>query len=666
MQAPRRLVLTAAAIAAAALLPRAAAAQSACDIDPNSYDCRYEDQFEPAECYELTLEQCQTPHILQQCAVWAQSHCDELVNQAYQSQAASMTATRSALNPSSQRLQSVKSIGYDASGDRLAGYQTTYTGKVLNQRFYKKSGSIFDMLTPQERWELNGDRVTSCEEYSYEKYYQWSQFEQAIKDRAGDWYGAFDAMMRDGAALRDGDVGRRERGPWGISLSVLLSRNAPPAGPKNAYFQPAWDGTAAALPHPSGTPYVKQFDPRIAGWLASGGKSWTPPTSWQTLRTQGYAVTTTTVPEQLALEQQKQKDYLALWDERRQYYRDWLTCAFSGPGTPSARCLPGITTQQQAAETYGAILSWIDSDIEAKLLEAQAKGCLSTSLSVCDFDPRPFILRLTQLVRATQEADYQRCVKLSKNNFGASGLFGKVAASGSEDFGVSSPTDYRVSSGMVDILFGKVETWLERAGFKFPTDPVTKKPVLGNLVGDSSEIGGSFLGAKFGYDAGWSASDFAWGRDVWQAQAEAHANAYADARVFGQPVEVFKANAKAWTHGDNQVSIEHSVRVLGQNLYTPVSGTQTLDWNLTIDKGVERNLVSYSTYIVVVCIPIRLDAGVSGALGVDGGIGARLERNPTAKTIDLAARARVTPRARLSAFVAASVSAGIVSVGVGG
>src|SRR5262245_41522721 len=103
--ASRRLFFTLAA-AAAALAPRAAAAQSACEIDPNSFDCRFDGAFEPGECYELTLEQCQDPNIFGQCRTWAQSHCDQLVNEAYQSQAASMTATRSALNPSSQRLQS--------------------------------------------------------------------------------------------------------------------------------------------------------------------------------------------------------------------------------------------------------------------------------------------------------------------------------------------------------------------------------------------------------------------------------------------------------------------------------------------------------------------------------------------------------------------------------
>lgn len=101
-----------------------------------------------------------------------------------------------------------------------------------------KPGPIIPWLDPlrmkRDTWEANGDKVSSCEEYVFEKYYEYTRFEDAVA-RAGldDPRAAFNVAYGDASqstSIGTLGVAQEKVGTWGPFLAMTVNgRNDVPA-----------------------------------------------------------------------------------------------------------------------------------------------------------------------------------------------------------------------------------------------------------------------------------------------------------------------------------------------------------------------------------------------------------------------------------------------------
>jgi hypothetical protein len=624
------------------------------------------------------LDLCGTPTV-DQCrnADWYKTTCGKLkkedcratIEGDYRARRATLTESRSVRVPDgmagAQSVETVPAAPYDRSRDYISGYTSTATGQMLNLRPAASVGLSYDLgAARRAAWRANGARINSCEEYVAERFWGWTQFEDVVEDLGTNYAAIYDEAMRDGSFIAGGDI--KSLNGW-IPLTVRWDTTT--VKPKNEFFDTRgrsggyWNGTAADLPQIGTWSYP--VDARIAGWLA-GGRNFRMP-GWNDLRFWGYVAAFGHSADDYALVARHKQLFRDLWAQRAAVFTRLQTC-LGYYGRPEMQTVCGFSsaypTGTQITDEFQFRLAVIDSQIEDVLLQVQDLGCLDTdNLSFCDWSPKDWYTQMAEQVRAQRETSFQRCVKYTNDDFSSTGLVGRVRASGYPELGISSAMDITQSTTMLDFFFGLVDSWV--AGLHFPADPKTGKPTLGDFAGDSARVGGSMFGAGFGYYAGWRVDNFTPPLDLVDAQASAYAGFNADATVLGKNISIFSANASAATYDENKAYFHRDLSVLGTGIYTPADEQGQAEFNFTLEVAPPaRELGSASVWIMAVCVPVELKAGIAGSLGAYGNFGGKLARNRPRRAIELQLHGAVTPWAQVTGFASGAASLAVVSAGI--
>jgi hypothetical protein len=621
-------------------------------------------------CGVPSVDQCRDPNWYKSfCGKQKKDSCSATIEADYRARRATLTESRSVRVPdglpNAQTVEQVPAQPYDRSSDYISGYSSTATGKMLNLRPAASVGLGIDLgRATRARWQANGARVESCDEYVAERFWGWTQFEDVVEDLGTNYAAIYDEAMRDGSFITGGDI--KSLNGW-IPLTVRWDTTT--AKPKNEFFDTRgrsggyWNGTATDLPQIATWSYP--YDARIAGWLA-GGRAYRMP-SWSDLRFWGYVAAFGHSADDYALLARHKAAFRDLWAQRAAVFPRMNTC-LGYYGRPEMQTVCGFSTVRPTGAEIVNEFQWrlavIDAQIENELLQVQDLGCLDTAnLSWCDWSPRDFYQQMAEQVRAQREASYQRCVKYTSNDFSSSGLVGRVRSVGYPELGIPQPMDITQSAAMLDFFFGLVDSWV--AGLHFPADPKTGKPTLGDFASDSAHVGGSMFGAGFGYYAGWRIDNFVEPLDLVDAQGSAYAGFNADATVLGQGISIFNANASVGTYGENSAYFHRELRVLGAGIYTPPDDHGSAEFNFALEvPPISQELGGASMWIMAGCVPVELRAGIAGALGANGGFGGRLARNRPARAIELRLDGALTPWAQVTGFASGAASLAIVSAGI--
>ncbi len=525
-------------------------------------------------------------------------------------------------------------------------------------------------------WEKDGRVVNSCEEYVWQRYTTFSRFETRAAELGGDYAAVFDAAYSSGSPGISNRPIRDEVG------NTTLTITFPSSSPKNSFFAWNWN-QSDTFAYPNGTP--RKFDwfgpgsgPRLAK-LSAGYNYWT--WDWNKLRTEGQWYQANFNIDLMEELDAKKYAFEQLLAKRRATYREHgeamnvllrqVTCTdgagFPLHGFPCGRPIPGLA---ELDAQVGEQLYALDTLIDAALTEADALGCLSATRTACDWSPRGFLRLVTEIVDPRREADFARCVAVTANNFGSTGRLATLESAGIPKAGIP-PGDYNASSVALTSLIEGIASYIATVKAKFPIDPASGKPKLGASDSDEQSIGSGVFGARYGYSVGWELMGF--GTDAKLSDANIHvwSRFNADVSVLGGSTNVIDAVAEVKPYGTTQFERDVHVRVLGKDLFTPLSGTSPdPTWNIVITGGVKQKLAETYAIIVIVAVPVKLSAGVSGDVGFTANVYGALERKPDEDTskdgIALVVEGGAGPRMGLSGFAAAAVELVVVRAGIKG
>ncbi|ATB40507.1 hypothetical protein CYFUS_005956 [Cystobacter fuscus] len=753
-------------------------------------------QAEAAECgrYLPTLADCQNP--VTECALQAREKartdpnatCNTLIQQAANSLPARapqrtvvVPPTRD-VNNTSLTPDAATKLAYiqneDPNTRTMSGLSGFYLGGVHRAQTYLPSSGLYASLLESQRqqqraaWNANGNVIDSCNEYVYEKYYDYSVFEDAFVKLGNNYRAIFNTAY---APAVNGVTPASAIGTRGIVNPVLRGKDGTPftpnipfqAGlPKNQFFTvplPAGDKVSIAtgdkdqvtiLPglvtvtlknlHRNGLSLtgVVFNDSTLKPTIDQGASYYNESWSWHKAMSETNAGL---LDEQMYEMDRLQEDFAALLAQREslaatlaaklqpkplpvyttggtgpgrfseQYWRDpvwnpdptsviqaarWdldvlspmtlpglAPASLSVASTPSALppTLPPITPTIPNVPIFDIPvvslacsgnqiicllyrLEALDDAIEAALLNAKARGCLSFQrgggAAACDWSPKRFAQRVTSLYQGKREQQHARCMDYTDDNFAA--LKSKAMSAGTVYY---PPTNYTLSPTMLETYFTRRDLYLKAlstvAGGLL--DPVTDKPRLKWESGDSYSMGNDTFGASAEYNVSLSVDNLS-KTDACVMSPRVHGFFKASGSAFGHGVSLVQAEA---TVSDVRADID--LDVLDNTIHLVdehkdlIAGTYNL---VSGAKSASKTFVDVQTHFVIVVVPVTLGAKVAGTVGLNYALDAshKLTRpTPTSCVVSsIGVNGRVEPYASVDAELYAGVDLFIVEAGVKG
>jgi hypothetical protein len=534
-------------------------------------------------------------------------------------------------------------------------------------------------IDPRDSWYANGAQITSCQEYVYEKYFQYNSWEDQLPSFHGDVAAALDAIMAPGAVLYSG-VNTSFSGWQSFGLYY-----PPPYGPRNAFFtQPDTRALRGVAP-----------DHVLDTWLPTlaAGAS-VPQPSWEASRDRGLGALSSINMEYFRKAERMQSDYLVLLAERTSFYNRANACINNAedkvmalPFADDPWCDQYITW---TADTTGVseLLSYdatplethlvaIDQKILAALQEADSWGCLEPAGGWCDWRPKAFLDAVMSRVRSAEEDDFKRCMDHTQNDLSNNNSTFQATWRGAFE-GVSTTLQPASDPVQLELWMNAMDQWI--ADQQFPVDPNTGQPYLGGSAPpDSVHLGNSMFGVTFGYDSGFSVDNYLVknGKDYCDANVHVSGKVSASVHLLGSSdFEIVSATGSIATNGGTATASE-DFRVLGNVVYAPVEQSN-VNFDVALEQHDEQSFVSTGALIPILFVPVWVQAGVAGGVGYTGNLGmSAMSRNcrdgngalllPVEnRSIGLHAKGTFSPYVNLDAWASASVDVYVFEAGVKG
>ncbi|MFN3196858.1 MAG: hypothetical protein ACE366_00380 [Bradymonadia bacterium] len=565
--------------------------------------------------------------------------------------------------------------GADTYGDIVAQTHTQTTAF---------GGFTEDVLQKRRDYRANDAGFETCEEYIYEKYYDVSRFEDAIAP-LGTEYTTMVEVAREGIAaahmgLDPSDPGPELRGFDGTPIEQGEVQMVP----RNAYFGAPIDLIAGddRLSHLTGL----FEDPEV---------STRPDTlAWQM---QAARQLSDTLDEVMLQHDMPQRAFSYAVERRADLVAriDLLSTA-----DPIGDCYGEIDEEtgfcngeSLDAEEAGAALEVAQVELEVVneqivegLLVAEAEGCLSArEITPCDYSPRRLVEAIADKVNDKREADYAACRALQKeaehsvltnlNGVPLLDLDGNVVAEGR--LWLASPRSFDLFRVLKELNDNARKAEAERrqaeqraqeekaraaakaamskvgGGLKDPAQKFSKFSKLGN----------NDFNLYYEYLMRWRVFDFE--RILCNVNAEFEAMFRAGATGFGKQVNLIYVRFFANMH-----KYEGDVQIAGKSLY---KGRKNLVGALTFDLVKDQKIetpkmeVKGSMWFTVVFIPVKVEGGISGKLGLSFGAKAGVDKGGAQCThVAAYVKGQVKPYAMLNGFAALSIDILIARAGIKG
>ncbi|MBU8894425.1 hypothetical protein KRR26_02350 [Corallococcus sp. M34] len=601
-------------------------------------------------CPTPTVALCQQMDFLQStCGQQSQTKCGDILSAEWKKKLSTFPKRSSQL-PASMGGQVVTTsyLARDPSKDQLSGLEDTFAGTVLkNQQLYRKQFKNLnegDKLQQEllTKWAGNGEAVASCQEYVDEKYNDYSRFEARVGQFGTDYLAVFNAANAAEGGISDRKLYDRS----GNTLAPIWTTQRLE---KNAYYLfapgPYPDGTTAYVFSDS---LVKQVSPKGRTWFVATDK-------WhQTLAT---ALANYHVDELNGLQAQ-QEDFSALLDRRAQ--------AWSFYQAELARMKAADQDPKELNQLTAKSLYEMDAAIERGLEDGAKQGCLNLAANTkCDWSPRRYKKMLDAAMFPRRQADYQRCLTLTANDFGPDSF-----VRNSDKLGIDGlKGDRTLNVALLDDYLTRYAAQL--VGMLTPVDPSTGLRRAGAERSGNSLLGNDTFGLAYDYAGGWGL-DFgaaplginSAGPRMCDANLRLYGRFTANAVVFGGRAEVINASALGETETAS-VHLQANLRVLGMDIAPfPYDQHFPARFNVSASPSRAGTIFSASGTYVVVFIPVTVTAGLNGAVGLQLGLNGGVARDCVNDTVGVDLNGNVTPFARLDAL--ASVTVGLPGIAAAG
>jgi hypothetical protein len=514
------------------------------------------------------------------------------------------------------------------------------------------------LAAKRQAWQANGNRVDSCAEYVYERYFDWNLYRDAADavgandrraveiayDLGGPSIANRTLMSKSGARTLPtikfpsrGAIGKLI-GSGGTTLDVVDDKTA-----KNGFLSAYgllskgdFFGNDAALKEA----------------MRAGSSYWK--VSWDWHKSMSEALTKDHVDDELRYWDEKQRTFVAAVGQRA-----LLVDEIAAKGPTETRDDGTIRDRQSELQAMNASL-------REMLAEAQAAGCLSLdATSVCDWSPHMFRDQIEAFTTAEESAAYQRCMDMTGDDFSQAKTATQAFA------GFATKDDYTTSAEDLEAYFGVIKSFL--AATPLPLDPETKQPMLGNRKSDSGDLGKGDFSLHWSYDTGWGVTNL--GADKDTCEAEVGVDAVFDARgtAFGFPVDLIHASAKFETRkkddsGTKVLKGDADLRILGSEIWNPDGFEGPASFNLVKTPHSGGEWKDDTTFFVF-GVPVSISAGVGFNMGFDvnagGSIGGSCADKGKGREVTLVnVTSKIKPWTQVDAFAAAGIGASFASAGV--
>jgi hypothetical protein len=572
------------------------------------------------------------------------------------------------------------------------------------------TGTFESVLPPQDPrpfWEANGNRVESCEEYTYEKYYSYSRFEDLVAEKqyrmgvGHDWRKIFEALANATVGNYSGGQIQRRSGhametigtkdPWPLTRNPFYDTNLPDGAavatkPYNAYDVLKSGGAQEYIP----------LDTDI-GERLRGNRfiAWT----WPMHKDWGMRFLSELSDDEFdrraALKANYPVDLLSASTAYNQVVHCFYKHLASGKDelcdSDAVHWIDGVGRSQpgpgEAAyaertrwELFGAM-----AKVHDDLAQGKALGCIDggPNPTACDWSPREFIQRVMHDVRNMEEAAYDRCVKFTGNDFRGPGSFPNYVKSE-----YANPTstmhttiikvpdvgnDPTKDSVNLDLAMMNFETYVNDMGLE--QDPETKAFQIKQSVGDKTTVGGEYFGIDMSYGVSWKLDNFnkesalpgTTNANWCTAEIHAAAKAGVTATIAGKSWPVLELDLSAESENKN-LRGNATFRLFDQEIYNEHG---TLEANIPFGDSDSKSFDGPSGVVLVLGVPVKLAVGAAGSVGMSGSFRPldeikRCDGTEARKEISIGLYAEITPYASLDGFATASVDLGFAEAGIKG
>lgn len=322
------------------------------------------------------------------------------------------------------------------------------------------------------------------------------------------------------------------------------------------------------------------------------------------------------------------------------------------------------------------------------LLErADDEGCLEKGLTACDWSPKLFASITANDFSDEQDRAFSQCNSFTGGNFqqvkNLNVKFVDDPDPKYDEFRCIVKTGATITAQQFDTLQEDVKICREKAvAYKkqkaedLARQRVKSIPELvdqgtGNFkkpgIAKSRDelMGNKYFGLGYNYDLGWLVEPKA---DICKMQIDTHASFLAYANVFAKQRNLVDAAARFDTEAKN---FHLHFKVAGKNIFTPVdkgwSTPSPLEYKLSKDFGTgKKSATLVKTYIVVVIVPIKIEAGISGEVGINLGFTANAQGFDNESCPKASVGGLIEPYVAVNGYVEAGIDVLIASAGIRG
>lgn len=503
-------------------------------------------------------------------------------------------------------------------------------------------------------WAQNGPALASCEEYVYEKYEAVSRFDDAIAVMTDDAAAAFE-LAREVTFLAEVSPD-----PWMADPILMAADGDPIDGEEDRAIEEVARNPWLATP-----PEILEMRPEL--WHLADKVRMAEPRpdtlGWHVFAAEALAEVPAEVLEARAADGARYAADLA----ERQRLVDALE-SDGGEGDPAY------------AEGLRAEVASIEESLVAQLRVADALGCLEAAeVGPCDWSPAAVQQTIQDRYDPAREADLQACRVIEQAN---EGDLTRIQGQSIDDLygdALYAGRDWLQSVRTFDLY----RSLLERARAERERQAQAEREAEARRIAQAraaltgsngrvrrpeerhhkfSRLGDSNFNLYYEYLMRWRVFDFE--RILCNVNAEFEAMFRAGATLFGRQLDVIYARLFVNLH-----RYEGDLRIAGQSLYRDhrnLVGALQFDLVRPTDRNVPFN-ASASAWFTVVFVPVKVEGGISGKVGLKYQMKAGVDKGG-ARCTHVAAYVdgKVEPYTRLDAFAALSIDILIARAGIKG
>ncbi len=650
------------------------------------------------DCPTASLGYCQDPQSAQNATCWGSNRdaCKPLLADAFRAYHAGLVAggpvqavMPEGISGAGRLFGGVGRQAYDRSRAWALFFDHTYASVSASAQLSAPFATPGDTSPIHPDWEGNGATVASCAEFTHEKYYGYSRFEDAAASCGLDYFCVYDLAQRPGfGGLAHAPLEKKNGAPMEVQLRPV-GLLFPQTRPKNTFFRLDIAAVLAKV--------LSKYAPAEAPAIVAAAQQVRP---YRILDRFDWHVRMhdAQTPEHLTLAEHADQarrlaGYSALVDDFLDYkgqleqvgpagrktVRDILDpnplCTLSG-------CGPEPRNSYPTDSLAGKLLLTVNNLRQALVEEWTHKsakdgttvdhGCLDPRSNRCDWSPRLFVDEYAHRFAAERERDFQRCNTVTGGTFDESNYPPMHLYNRADTDLLDRWMDY-AESVRAEALKGlpktKDGTGRDAIGSRFPG---------GGVLGDSDWFAVIYR-YDVGYDVELDGPVEGSVKKVCKAKGRVFADLSAEVDVaralmgdrLSKKILDAQLEAYAGANGNPTAYARYDVLILDESWYHE-RGTERADqFHLAPSDARLRGGPSYDAYFAIGPVPVHMNVGLS--FGVElassaSGIAPQScdEAHPALMSLGVRFGPRASAQAHLSAAVGAEFAGFGAETGVAG